>query len=158
MDVLERLNLDDPQTRFRFALPDLPEPVDYASRGRIGRILIIEDDSDIARFIEVILRDKGFDVAIEADGDAGFARIKHEDFDLVICNFVMPGLRGDEVVQRVRVDPRTRNLPVVMLTSQAGADRVASGMAAGADDYVLKPFDPIEFVARIRAVLRRRGL
>ena len=80
-----------------------------------------------------------------------------DDFDAVVCNYVMPGLLGDEVVQRLRVDHRTRNLPVVMLTGQAGASHVARGMEAGADDYVTKPFDPPEFVARVRAAIRRRA-
>ena len=120
------------------------------------RVLIIEDDSDIARFVEVNLTHNGFDVAIEYDGDAGLARIQQDDFDVVVCNYMMPGLLGDEVVQRLRVDPRTRKLPVVMLTGQAGASHVARAMEAGADDYVTKPFDPLEFVARVRAAIRRR--
>jgi DNA-binding response OmpR family regulator len=158
MDLELRLDLDDQHTRFMFGLPDLPEPRDYQSREtEARRVLIIEDDIDIARFVEVILTHNGFDVAIECDGDAGLARITTDDFDLVVCNFVMPGLQGDEVVQRLRVDARTWNIPVVMLTSQSGATRVARAMEAGADDYVTKPFDPLEFVARVRAALRRRA-
>jgi DNA-binding response OmpR family regulator len=157
MDLELRLDLDDPHTRFMFGLPDLPDPADYQSpETEARRILIIEDDTDIARFVEVMLTANGFDVAIEYDGDAGLRRIARDDFDIVVCNFVMPGLQGDEVVQRLRVSARTWNLPVVMLTAQAGAARVARAMEAGADDYVIKPFDPLEFVARIRAALRRR--
>lgn len=158
MDLELRLDLDDQHTRFMFGLPDLPDPIDYEAPGEAGsgRVLIIEDDSDIARFVEVNLTHNGFDVAIEYDGDAGLARIQQDDFDVVVCNYMMPGLLGDEVVQRLRVDPRTRNLPVVMLTGQAGASHVARAMEAGADDYVTKPFDPLEFVARVRAAIRRR--
>ena len=158
VDLEHRLDLDDPRTRFLFALPDLPDLLDYEPRLDAGpvRVLVIEDDLDIARFVEANLRHHGYDVAIESDGDEGLARIKRDDFDLVICGYVMPGLLGPEVVQRVRVDPRTRDLTVVMLTAQAGATQVASGMAAGVDDYVTRPFDPIEFIARVRAVLRRR--
>ncbi len=158
MDVELRLDLDDQHTRFMFGLPDLPAPIDYQSQeSGTQRLLIVEDDLDIARFVQRILEHHGFDVAIECDGDAGLERIRRDDFDVVVCNYMMPGLLGDEVVQRLRVDHRTRNLPVVMLTGQAGASHVARGMEAGADDYVTKPFDPLELVARVRAAIRRRA-
>jgi two-component system, OmpR family, phosphate regulon response regulator PhoB len=153
------MDLADLDTRARFALPDLPDPIDYEQSGevRTERVLIIEDDPDIARFIEVNLRSIGFqDVRSEADGDAGLERIRREDFDLVLCGFMMPGLFGDEVVQRVRADVRTRNLPVILLTAQAGITPICRAMEVGADDYMTKPFDPIELLAHIRAVLRRR--
>lgn len=154
------MDLADLDTRARFGLPDPPDPIDYERSGgiRTERVLIIEDDPDTARFVEVSLHGIGFpDVSIEGDGDAGLERIKREDFGLVVCNFVMPGLAGDEVVQRVRVDARTRQLPVVMLTAQAGAGYIGRAMEAGADDYITKPFDPVELLARIQAVLRRRA-
>jgi DNA-binding response OmpR family regulator len=159
MDLADRLDLADPDTRFRFGLPDLPDPIDYqgSDEPRTDVVLIIEDDPDTARFVEVGLRHGGFDVAIEGNGDAGLERIGREDFDLVLCGFMMPGLLGDEVVQRLRARARTRNLPVVMLTSQAGVAQIDRAMGAGADDYITKPFDPIELLAHIRAVLRRRA-
>jgi two-component system response regulator MtrA len=140
-----------------FGLPELPAPIDYRRKRPARRLLIVEDDLDTARFVQRILEHHGFDGAIESDGDARLERIRRrDDFDVVVCNYMMPGQQGDEVVQRLRVDPRTRNLPVVMLTGQAGASHVARGMEAGADDYVTKPFDPLEFIARVRAALRRR--
>ena len=159
MDLADRIDLADVDTRAWFGLPDLPDAIDYEQRDEVRpeRVLIVEDDPDTARSIELALQAIGFpDVSIERDGDAGLRRIKQEDFDLVICNFVMPGLLGDEVVQRVRVDARTRDLPVVMLTAQGGVTHIGRAMEAGADDYITKPFDPIELRAHIRAVLRRR--
>ncbi len=154
------MDLADVDTRARFGLPDLPDPIDYERNCevRTERVLIVEDDRDIARFVEVVLHGIGIsDVSIEGDGDAGLERIKQEDFDLVLCNFVMPGLLGDEVVQRVRADARTRNLPVVMLTAQTGVTYVGRAMEAGADDYITMPFDPVELLAHLQAVLRRRA-
>lgn len=153
------MDLSDLGTRARLALPDLPDPIDYEQNGGFptGKVLIIEDDPDTARFIEGSLRSIGFcEVMIEGDGDAGLERTRREDFDLVLCGFMMPGLLGDEVVQRVRANARTRNLPVILLTAQAGIAHVCRAMEAGADDYMTKPFDPIELHAHIRAVLRRR--
>ena len=154
-----RMDLADLDTRARFALPDLPDPIDYEQNGgvRTEKVLIIQGDPDTARSIELDLRSVGFpDVMIERDGDAGLERTRREVFDLVLCGFMMPGLLGDEVVQRVRANARTRNLPVIMLTAQAGIAHVCRAMEAGADDYMTKPFDPIELHAHIRAVLRRR--
>jgi CheY-like chemotaxis protein len=159
MAVADRIDLTDLDARARFGLPDLPDPIDYEpkSEARTERVLIIEDDPDTARFIEVNLQAIGFlSVSVERDGDSGLERIGREDFDLVLCGFMMPGLLGDEVVQRVRARVRTRNLPVVMLTAQAGITPICRAMEAGADDYITKPFDPIELLAHIRAVLRRR--
>lgn len=121
--------------------------MDYEQNGetRTERILIIEDDPDTARFVEIGLRSVGFpDITIERDGDAGLELIKREDFDLVLCDFAMPGLSGDEVVQRVRADARSRNLPVIMLTAQAGLKHLLRAMEVGADDYITKPFDPLD--------------
>jgi DNA-binding response OmpR family regulator len=155
------MDLADVATRARFGLPEAPEPLDYEQIGavRTEKILIIEDDPDTARFVELNLHKIGFaNVSIEGDGDAGLARIRQDNFDLVVCDFVMPGLSGDEVVQRVRADARTRYLPVVMLSAQVGARYICRAMEAGADDYITKPFDPVELHARIHAVLRRRAV
>ncbi len=154
------MDLGDRATRQRLGLPDPPDPIDYEPGGEIRteRVLIIEDDLDIARFIEVNLHGGGFpDVSIAGDGEAGLERFKREDFDLVLTGFVMPRLMGDEVVRRIRTDARLRNLPVILVTAKAGSADIGRAMQAGADDYVIKPFDPDELLAHIRAVLRRRA-
>ena len=150
--------IEDPRARETFGLPEPPERVDYETDGgpRTERILIIEDDPDIARFIKVNLNGNSFPhVTIAEDGQAGLALTEQEDFELVLTGFMMPGVLGDEVVRRLRARPQTRHLPVIMVTSQSGTTHIRRAMLAGADDYVTKPFDPIELMARIRAVLRR---
>jgi DNA-binding response OmpR family regulator len=154
------MDLGDPDTRERWGLPDLPDPIDYETSGEVRSetVLIIEDDVDTARFIEVNLHGAGFpEVSVAEDGEAGLELIKQENFDLVLSGFMMPRMLGDEVVRRVRADARSRNLRVIMLTSRAGASYIGRAMQAGADDYVTKPFDPVELLAHIRAVLRRRA-
>ena len=150
----------DPDTRERSALPELPDPIDYEPHGeaRTERVLVIEDDQDIARFIEANLHGGGFpDVSLAADGEEGLERIEQEDFDLVLTGFMMPRVLGDEVVRRLRASPRSRHLPVIVVTSTAATAYIRRAMLAGADDYVIKPFDPEELLARIRAVLRHRS-
>jgi DNA-binding response OmpR family regulator len=152
--------ISDPDTGESIGLPEPPEPIDYETDGepRTERILLIEDDPDIARFIEVNLRGVGFPkVTYAGDGEAGLERVEQEDFQLVLLGFMMPGMLGDEVVRRIRANPRSLHLPVIMVTSQAGTDHIRRAMLAGADGYVIKPFDPLELLARIRAVLRRRA-
>ena len=150
--------IEDPTAGETFGLPKPPERVDYETHGgpRTERILIIEDDPDIAHFIKVNLNGNGFPhVTVAGDGEKGLTLTEREDFELVLTGFMMPGILGDEVVRRLRARPRTRHLRVIMVTSQSSTAHIRRAMLAGADDYVTKPFDSIELLARIRAVLRR---
>ncbi|HEY3506951.1 MAG TPA: response regulator [Actinocatenispora sp.] len=120
-----------------------------------GRVLVVDDDPDIVRFVEMNLRFEGFDVAVAVDGVQALAEIGRYRPDLVLLDVMMPDLDGVEVTRRIRADPLTAGLPVIMLTAKGlGADRVA-GLTAGADDYIIKPFDTLELVARVRSTLRR---
>ncbi|GIL30122.1 response regulator [Actinocatenispora comari] len=120
-----------------------------------GRVLVVDDDPDIVRFVEMNLRFEGFEVAVAADGVQALAEIARHRPDLVLLDVMMPELDGVEVTRRIRADPLTAGLPVIMLTAKGlGADRVA-GLTAGADDYIIKPFDTLELVARVRSTLRR---
>ena len=118
-------------------------------------ILVVDDDPDIARFVEVNLRSAGYDVAVAGDGEAALERARTLRPDLVLLDVMMPRLDGFEVAQRLRRNPQTANTSIIMLTAKAlSADKV-TGLQSGADDYIIKPFDPIELLARVKGTLRR---
>jgi DNA-binding response OmpR family regulator len=118
-------------------------------------ILIADDDEDIVRFVEVNLRLEGFDVATASDGEQALKAAYELGPDLVLLDVMMPALDGFEVCRRLRRDSRTTHISVIMLTAKSlSADKVV-GLTAGADDYMIKPFDPTELVARVRSGLRR---
>ncbi len=118
-------------------------------------ILVVDDDPDIARFVEVNLRSAGYDVAVAADGEEALEKAQNIRPDLVLLDVMMPRIDGFEVAQRLRKSPLTANTSIIMLTAKAlSADKV-TGLQSGADDYIIKPFDPIELLARVKGTLRR---
>ena len=119
------------------------------------RILVVDDDRDICRSIEVVLRLEGYDVRIAHEGEEGLEQATRVQPDLVLLDMMMPGIDGYEVTKRLRHDPRTATASIIMLTARAlPADKVL-GLTAGCDDYIVKPFDPSELVARVQSALRR---
>ena len=119
------------------------------------QILVVDDDPDIARFVEVNLRSAGYDVAVAGDGEEALEKAGDMRPDLVLLDVMMPRIDGFEVAQRLRKNPQTANTSIIMLTAKAlSADKV-TGLQAGADDYIIKPFDPIELLARVKGTLRR---
>ena len=118
-------------------------------------ILVVDDDPDIARFVEVNLRSAGYNVAVAGDGEEALERAAELRPDLVLLDVMMPRIDGFEVAQRLRKNPQTANTSIIMLTAKAlSADKV-TGLQSGADDYIIKPFDPIELLARVKGTLRR---
>jgi diguanylate cyclase (GGDEF)-like protein len=118
-------------------------------------ILVVDDDPDIARFVEVNLRSAGYDVAVAGDGQEALDKAGELRPDLVLLDVMMPRIDGFEVAQRLRKNPTTANTSIIMLTAKAlSADKV-TGLQSGADDYIIKPFDPIELLARVKGTLRR---
>ncbi len=122
----------------------------------MSSVLVVEDESAIAELIAINLRHAGFQVLMAADADAAQAQIDRVLPDLVLLDWMLPGQSGVQLAKRWRADPRTRELPVIMLTARADESDKITGLDAGADDYLTKPFSTKELLARIRAVLRRK--
>jgi diguanylate cyclase (GGDEF)-like protein len=118
-------------------------------------ILVVDDDPDIARFVEVNLRSVGYDVLVASDGEEALTRAEELRPDLVLLDVMMPRVDGFEVAQRLRRNPRTANTSIIMLTAKALSSDKVLGLTSGADDYIIKPFDPIELLARVKTTLRR---
>lgn len=116
------------------------------------RVLLVEDDPSIREVTSIGLKSAGFRVTAAADGREGLMRFRQDPFDLVVLDVMLPSLDGFEVCREIRRDSR---VPILMLTARADTVDVVVGLESGADDYVTKPFEMPELVARARAVLRR---
>jgi two-component system phosphate regulon response regulator PhoB len=123
----------------------------------MSRILVVEDESAIAELISINLRHAGFEVTLAADAEQAQAAVDQVLPHLVILDWMLPGKSGHALARQWRLEARTRDLPLVMLTARADEADKVSGLDIGADDYITKPFSVNELLARIRALLRRRS-
>ncbi|MBK7459301.1 MAG: phosphate regulon transcriptional regulator PhoB [Betaproteobacteria bacterium] len=123
----------------------------------MSSVLVVEDESAIAELIAINLRHAGFEVTVAADADQAQAAVDRVLPDLVLLDWMLPGQSGIVLAKRWRGDARTREMPVIMLTARAEEADKITGLDAGADDYLTKPFSTRELMARIRAVLRRKA-
>ena len=121
----------------------------------IPRILIVEDEAALVTLLRYNLEQEGFDVGEAADGEEALLRAQEDKPDLIVLDWMLPLMSGIEVCRRLRRMPETRAVPIVMLTARGEEADKVRGLEGGADDYVTKPFSPVELIARIRALLRR---
>lgn len=119
------------------------------------RILVIEDESKIARFLELELKHEGYEVEIAYDGRSGLERAEKNDIDLIVLDLMLPLMSGIEVCRRIR---KFSDLPIIMLTAKDDISDKVTGLDSGADDYVTKPFAIEELLARIRVALKRKAM
>ena len=118
-------------------------------------ILIADDDPDLRDILRSILEAAGFVVVESDNGEHALQTIRTQPPDLAVLDYMMPGLTGPQVCERIKQDVLLRHLPIIMLTGKSETQDKVSGINAGADDYVVKPFEPQEFLARVNMVLRR---
>ena len=117
--------------------------------------LLIDDDSRLAALVTEYLGEHGIDVTVASDARRGLVALKSGRFDVVLLDVMLPGIDGLETCRRIRATPELAAIPIVMLTARGDDVDKVVGLELGADDYVAKPFNPRELLARIRAVLRR---
>jgi len=115
------------------------------------RILVVDDDSALAEMVGIVLRSEGFEPSFCADGSAALAAFHTANPDLILLDLMLPGMDGIEVCEQIRSES---GVPIIMLTAKTDATDVVAGLEAGADDYIVKPFNPKELIARIRTRLR----
>ena len=125
------------------------------SQGGWLRILVVEDEKKVARFLEKGLREEGYSVDVSHDGTDGLLKAHVHDYDLLVLDVMLPGKSGLEIVRDLR--SRESSVPVLLLTARGDQDDIVLGLDAGADDYLTKPFGFDELLARVRALLRRGG-
>src|SRR6187399_3728365 len=120
-----------------------------------ARIMVVEDEEALTTLLRYNLEAEGYDVETVARGDEADTRLREASPDLVVLNWMLPGLSGIELCRRLRARPETKALPIIMLTARGEESERVRGLATGADDYIVKPFSVPELIARIRALLRR---
>ncbi|WP_179032393.1 response regulator transcription factor [Paenibacillus kribbensis] len=118
------------------------------------KILLIEDEKNLARFIELELKHESYEVTVEYEGRKGLESALSEEWDIILLDLMLPGINGIEVCRRIR---KTKQTPIIMLTARDGVMDKVMGLDSGADDYIPKPFAIEELLARMRSLLRRSG-
>jgi len=119
------------------------------------KIVVIEDEPDILEVIQYNLQREGYDVVSSMSGEDGLEKIEKGNPQLVVLDLMLPEIDGIELCRKLKSDPLTQSIPIIMVTAKGEESDIVLGLGVGADDYVTKPFSPKELVARVKAVLRR---
>ena len=122
-----------------------------------GKILIVDDDPNALRLIGYSLQVEGYETVTAENGSEALMAVEREHPSLIILDVMMPDMSGLEVCRRLRSNPRTAHLPILMLSAKGKVEDRVTGLKAGGDDYVSKPVDPTELVARVEALTLRAG-
>ncbi len=138
--------------RFRQYEVDRTRPGTIGAVGKLT-VLVIDDDPVILELLRVNFEIEGFDVVCARDGDEGLAMAQELQPDIVISDIMMPRRDGLQLLSDLKADPRTEDLPVILLSAKAQKSEVQHGLDMGADDYITKPFDPIQLIDRLNAVM-----
>lgn len=120
------------------------------------KILVIEDEKRVADLLKIGLEENGYQVLVAYDGEMGWRLFQSNDFQLIISDIILPKLNGFELCQKIR--KADEEIPILMLTALGTADDKLEGFDVGADDYMVKPFDFRELLARVRVLLKRRAV
>lgn len=120
----------------------------------MAKVLVIEDDPQIAMIVQIKLKNNGFDVVIAKDGGAGLAAAKEQRPDMILLDVMIPVMDGYQVLRAVRSDPDLQHTPVIMLTAKGQERDILAGFKDGATDYIVKPFSPSEVVARVQRLIQ----
>ena len=121
-------------------------------------ILVVDDEEDILELVRFHLSREGYEVLCAETGEDAWRKIKTQHVDLLVIDLMLPGIDGLELTRKLKNDPQTRQIPVVMLSAKGEEVDIVTGLELGADDYVTKPFSPRVLLARLRAVFRRRAV
>ncbi|MDD6795549.1 MAG: response regulator transcription factor [Clostridiaceae bacterium] len=121
----------------------------------MAKILVIEDDNDINNLVQAVLVKEGFEIISAFSGTEGALRLEMDKVDLIICDLMLPGLSGEEFIEKAR---EKYKMPIIALTAKGSLEDKVNVLGLGADDYVTKPFEPKELIARVKAQLRRIGM
>ena len=121
------------------------------------KILLVDDDMDTLRLVGLMLQRQGYEVRVASNGQQALGMVQAEMPDLILLDIMMPEMDGYEVARRLRSDPATSEIPIIMFTAKTQVDDKVMGFEAGADDYLTKPTQPRELFAHMKAVLSRSG-